>query len=252
MSARCKVGALLIACAAIIPGCEKPAEPPAPAVPAASSAALAADEAAALRSFVESERSDIASAPRPSAATGLPANHPPLTPPPAASGLPAGHPPVGGGGELKYEPSTEWKPVQPSSSMRRAQFVLPRAAGDGEDGELVVFYFGPGEGGSVADNLDRWRGMFQSASGEPVSDADATHEAFETNGLRVTLLDVAGRYAPSMMPGVPNTGPRDDFRMLAAVVETPGGPWFFRALGPRETVARHREPVVAMLKSVRY
>jgi hypothetical protein len=40
-------------------------------------------------------------------------------------------------------------------------------------------------------------------------------------------------------------------RLFGAVVEGPGGPWFFKATGPEATMAPAREAFVAMLKSVR-
>src|SRR4051812_40603218 len=47
-----------------------------------------------------------------------------------------------------------FKRVPPSNPMRKASFIVPRAPGDAEDGELTVFYFGPGQGGSVDANVD--------------------------------------------------------------------------------------------------
>ncbi len=205
------------------------------------------NERDALRSFVQNQ-----AAPPPG--QGLPHGHPPIgtAPQQTPAGLPPGHPPIpGAGAELRYEASPDWKPVPPDRPTRKAQFVLPRAEGDAEDGELVVFYFGPGEGGGVQDNLMRWRGMFTQPDGSPLPEDHGTSETFEAGGLRVTLLDVSGRYAPAPMPGMGATPPRDNFRMLAAVVETPGGPWFFRATGPAATMSRHREAFRSMLASVK-
>ena len=47
-----------------------------------------------------------------------------------------------------FDPPAEWLQETVSSPMRLAQFALPRAEGDVEDAELVVFYFG-GSGGTV-------------------------------------------------------------------------------------------------------
>jgi hypothetical protein len=227
-----------------------PAATPVAATPAATAdSAVApppnASEQAAMEKFVREHSG------QPEAAAGasgaLPAGHPPIEggAPAAASpaaALPSGHPAVPGvTTELKFEPPATWKPEQPRSPMRKAQFVLPRAEGDSEDGELVVFYFGPGEGGGVEDNLMRWHGMFKTAEGQPLPPETLQREQFEANGLKVTLMDTAGRYAPSAMPGMPATGPKDNYRMLAAVVETPGGPWFFRAVGPQATMTAQRD-----------
>lgn len=205
-----------------------------------------ATEREALRTFVHSR-----AAPPPG--HGLPPGHPPLnTGPQSTPGLPPGHPPIPGSGtELKYEVPPDWKPVPPDRPTRKAQYVLPRAEGDLEDGELVVFYFGPGEGGNVQDNLTRWRGMFTQPDGSPLADDHGTSETFEAGGLRITLLDVSGRYAPTPMSGMGTIPPRDHFRMLAAVVETPSGPWFFRATGPAATMSHHREAIRSLLASVK-
>jgi hypothetical protein len=42
-----------------------------------------------------------------------------------------------------------------------------------------------------------------------------------------------------------------DARLLGAVVEGPGGPWFFKATGPDSTLGPQRDAFLAMLKSVR-
>ena len=50
-----------------------------------------------------------------------------------------------------------WTPVTPSGMggrFRLAQYKLPRAAGDTADPEVIVFYFGPGGGGTVQANVE--------------------------------------------------------------------------------------------------
>jgi hypothetical protein len=226
------------------------AQPAQNAAPAAAAKPSPAEVAEALKDSTPARRSGD---------PALPPGHPPIDraapapPPPAPSGaLPAGHPPVGGApADLKYDAPQEWKSVPPASGMRKAQFVLPRADGDSEDGELVVFYFGRGEGGGVAANLARWRGMFTTPEGQPIPDESAQHESFDAGGLKVSLIDVSGRYAPGTMPGGIPVEPRKNYRMLAAVVETPDGPWFFRATGPAATMAQQRDAFRVMLESVR-
>lgn len=176
---------------------------------------------------------------------------------PRTGGLPAEHPPLSRvprlPSELQYEAPAAWTAQPPSSSMRKAQYVLPRAAGDPEDGELVVYYFGPGQGGSVADNIARWRGMFVTRDDEPLGDDAVQQDIFEVNRLRVTVIDMRGDYRASLMPGMTPTAPkREDYRMLAAIIETPAGPWFFKAVGPAATMTAHREAFVALVRSVRY
>jgi hypothetical protein len=74
-------------------------------------------------------------------------------------------------------------------------------------------------------------------------------ETFEAADYRVTLLDVSGTMQPSNMGTGPET-PQPGWRMLAAVVEGPGGPWFFKATGPEATLAAARDDFEAMLRGI--
>lgn len=143
-----------------------------------------------------------------------------------------------------------WKPVPTSSSMRVAQFALPRAAGDAADGELVVYYFG-GSGGTVEANIERWLGQMRQPDGKP-SSAIAKRESRTINGLKVTLVDVSGTYVAEMTPGSPERHNSPNFRLRAAVVETPNGPYFIKLTGPSRTVAAADKAFEQFLGSVRY
>src|SRR3954469_19341734 len=80
-------------------------------------------------------------------------------PQPAASALP----PV----EITWVDPPGLRRVPPKSPMRKASFEVPHAKEDKEDGELAVFYFGPGQGGSIDANVDRWVKQFSGvASGD--------------------------------------------------------------------------------------
>jgi hypothetical protein len=118
--------------------------------------------------------------------------------------------------------------------MRKAQYALPKAEGDTEDGELTVFYFGLGQGGSVEANIDRWIGQLSQPDGSSTKDKAKTSKK-EVAGLPVTLVDASGTYSAGMMsPGPPRPG----YRMVAAVVESSEGPWFFKLVGPEKTIAK--------------
>ncbi len=170
--------------------------------------------------------------------------------PPAAAtpGTPTGHPPINAipqtprqnATTLKWPSPGSWKETPATSQMRKAQFVLPKAAGDPEDGQLIVFYFGPDQGGKVEANVDRWKGMFSTADGKPVADDAVKRQTLQVSGMNVTRVDVTGRYTDQMgRPSQP--GPTSqDFRLLAAIVETSDGPWFFKAVGPSATMASHQ------------
>jgi len=105
---------------------------------------------------------------------------------------------------------------EPASGMRLAQASIPNTNGAGQ---LAVFYFGPGGGGDVESNIQRWVGQMQPDPG-----TQPERQTFETaNGFQVTWVDVAGTMMPSGMGTGPTT-PQPNFRLLGAVVEGPGGP----------------------------
>jgi hypothetical protein len=244
---------VLLAVTAFIAACDQKAPPATSQAVAPPAQASRTEDVAAIQSMLQPPNPPAAS---PVGGQALPPGHPPMpgAQPSAPPGMPAGHPPTGGSaaGTLKYEPPGDWKPVKPSGSMRKAQYAMPRAESDSEDGELVVFYFGKNEGGGTRDNIERWKSQFTRADGKPLEGDAGKTEEFEVNGLKITLLDVSGRYAPGMMPGAPTIDPKDDFRMFAAVIETPGGPWFFKATGPGATMEAQSAAFRKLLEGMTY
>ena len=129
-----------------------------------------------------------------------------------------------------------WIKQQPRSSMRKAQFALPAQEGDPEDAELVVFYFGTASAGSVGANLARWRGQMKGAEGDTKKSA--------VNGMAVTTLDVSGSYAAAMGPMMQAGPEKPNYRMIASIVESRAGAYYFKLTGPEKTV-EHWQPMFA-------
>jgi hypothetical protein len=109
----------------------------------------------------------------------------------------------------------------------------------------VVFFFGQGGGGGVEANIQRWIDQMEVPAG-----SNPAPETFDANGYRVTWIDVSGTLKPSGM-GMGPTTEQPGSRLLGAVVEGPGGPWFFKATGPGSTLSAERDNFLGMLKSVR-
>jgi hypothetical protein len=153
-----------------------------------------------------------------------------------------------------FDPPAEWLQENVSSPMRLAQFTLPRAQGDTEDAELVVFYFG-GSGGTVEANLQRWTNQMVQPDGSQSTDV-ATTTSFTVNedaeGFPVTLLDIPGTYAAAVRPGSGMRYNKPNFRLRAAVIETPQGPYFFKLTGPDRTVLAWNEQFSEFLASARF
>ena len=151
---------------------------------------------------------------------------------------------------LTFDPPADWIAVPASSPMRVAQFVLPKAAGDAEDAELAVFYFG-GAGGTVEANLERWTGQMLQPDGRRSADV-ATTTTFMTGDLAVTTLDVPGIYGGRGTPRLGDALPQAGVPAPGGGVETPAGPYFFRLTGPAGTVEAWDDGFVSLLESVRF
>jgi hypothetical protein len=152
--------------------------------------------------------------------------------------------------ELLYTKPNAWTAAATTSSMRVAQFVVPRSVGDTADAELIVYYFG-GSGGSVDANIDRWIRQMQQPDGR-ASSAVAKRSTRTVNGLSVTLVDVTGTYIAEMSPGSPQRHNSPNFRLRAVVVTTPNGPYFIKLTGPTATVAAADSAFEQFLSSIKY
>jgi hypothetical protein len=137
---------------------------------------------------------------------------------------------------------------RPSSPMRAAEYAVRGH----EAAELGVFHFPQeeGGGGGVDENLERWIGQFAQPDGRPSRDA-ARIEHRDVSGVRVTTVDVSGTFTPMPMgPGSPS-GPREGWRMLAAIAEAPRGMVFFKLTGPEAAVSDAEGAFDALLQSIR-
>ena len=151
-------------------------------------------------------------------------------------------------GSLTFTAPTAWKTRAPASTMRVAEFVVPRVPGDAEDADVIVYFFG-GTGGSVDANVQRWIGQFERPAGAP---ADGNRATFNVGNLKVTSVDVSGTYIAEVRPGSTERHHKPNYRMRAAVVETPQGPYFVKFTGPAETVAAGMPAFDAFIKSLRF
>lgn len=148
-------------------------------------------------------------------------------------------------GAIAFKVPASWSVQRPKSSMRRAQLA---AQGEAGPAEFVAFFFGPQGAGSTSDNVERWVGQFTQADGSPVTGAEQSSSTVA--GFKVTKVNVAGRFASDM--GAPGQGaaPQDDQRLIAAIVETPGGPYYLKLLGPNATVTAQAKTFDGLLASI--
>ena len=133
----------------------------------------------------------------------------------------------------------------PTSSMRLAEFSVPRT--DGTSAEVLVFYFGEGEGGSVEANIARWNSQFTGPDGVPVTPRVGALDGAE---FPTTIAEFAGTYARGMGAGPGAAGALPDQGLVAAVVETARGSLFFQLVGDGVAVTDAREDFLDFVGSV--
>ena len=137
-------------------------------------------------------------------------------------------------GVIKFDVPAAWIQQKPSNNMRKAQYGLPDKEKEAKNGSMALFFFGPSRT-RMDEIIDRWRGQVAGGVGDP--------ETFQ--GItKVTLLDLQGDYEGDF-----GGQPIPDARMLAAVVETEEGPWYFKVTGPAATIGDWREEFIALLKA---
>jgi hypothetical protein len=141
----------------------------------------------------------------------------------------------------------DWKEEKPSGKfkkMRYKQFRLPRVEGDKQDALMVINYFGKNSGGSVTENLKRWKGLFVIPRGKKPSDVFDVDE-LKVGKVKVTTVEGHGTYKSPPFEGgkkIPN------YRMIKVYFASPNGPYFFTLIGPDKTVAKHRKGFLNWIK----
>jgi len=153
---------------------------------------------------------------------------------------------------LSFRVPADWIQQTPASSMRKAQFEIPAKNDDKEAASLVVYYFGPNQGGSVEANLKRWEQQFEVPEGTSLAEVKKVEES-RPAGLNVTILELAGTYVAPLSARNPNVRHnKPNFRLFAAVVETVDGPFFFKIVGPAQTMEQQRGQYMQLIVSLSF
>jgi len=146
---------------------------------------------------------------------------------------------------LKWTPPTGWT-SDGARPMRAATYTIQPVAGDEAKAECVVYFFGAGEGGSVQANLDRWKGQIVASAGKP---SDAKIAKRTIHGLAVTTIDASGDYTGMGGPMAQSKSVQNNYRLLGAIVEGPGGNVFIKFTGPSKTITASQTKFEQLLNS---
>jgi hypothetical protein len=170
-----------------------------------------------------------------------------------AGGAPASGEPQPSGSEPQIaapeagDPGVTWDvpkrwTIDLAQGMRVATYIVPGAGGD--RGECAVYYFGPGQGGGVDANLQRWMGEFQ-----PLEQHDVRR--LKPGGIEVTRVVARGTYVAHSMQSGQAQGEKPNWALMGAIVGGPRGEVFFKLTGPAATADAAAKEFDAMLASLR-
>lgn len=139
------------------------------------------------------------------------------------------------------------------SGPTRATYRIGKVGDDKEEAEMTVLFFGTGSKGDPAPVFKEWIEPFD---GNPA--ASAKRESFEVKGFKVETVEVAGTYKIALTPPsrrmkkAPVQMVKNGYRLHGAVVKTADrGNWFFKLVGPDETVQSSKSAFRAMLETLR-
>jgi hypothetical protein len=151
---------------------------------------------------------------------------------------------------LKSMTPATWKaPEKLSTKLRLHEFAIPKADGDKEGAELVIFHFGAGSGGGIKENIKRWKATFAAPPGKDIDDATKVTE-FKVGDVPITYVEMSGTYLYKFPPNAPNAKvmPKENFRFIGVIFDSKNGPYFMRLTGPAATVEANKKAFDEWLK----
>lgn len=136
-----------------------------------------------------------------------------------------------------------WVSRPAASTMRLAEYTVGSTT---PGAQVVVYFFGQGQGGAVAPNMARWKAQFSNPDGSPVEEV-VTRDA--TGPFPITFAEYRGTYARGVGAGnAANAQPNQT--LVAGIAETPKGTLFIQLFGPSADVAAARTDFVGFVRGL--
>jgi hypothetical protein len=220
------------------PAARAPNRSPAPSAPTTSPAAAATDDPSRVE--MGTRRSTVAPITPPTdAATPAAAPTEMVLPRPAQDDR-STDPAVATFAGLTAPKPRTWQWRAPSNAMRVAEYSVPGVEG-ADQAQMVVFQFAGG--GTVDQNIARWKTQFRSSDG---SEIDPKVQEVQAEELKVTLVEIAGEYR-----GMGKAEFTPDQLFLSGIIDTGGNPVFVQLVGPARTVEANRESFMTLLRGLK-
>jgi len=155
---------------------------------------------------------------------------------------------------LEYSlPGTWTKLGETQVGSKRAGYKVPKTGADTEDAEVTVFFFGTGSQGDPDRVSKEW---FEQFDGDAA--ATATRKSLDSPAGKVDFIEVMGTYKVPLGPAMgpkkksPMQMVKEKWRLVGAVVHTKDrGNWFFKLVGPDETVQAARNALETSLQAAK-
>ena len=136
---------------------------------------------------------------------------------------------------LRFTVPSGWKELELTAMQRgfvTARFTVPDIS---EDLTLTLSR----SGGTIEDNLDRWRGQVEAAEPERA-------ETVKVAGTDASLIDLTGRFSAGF-----GREPEDGWRMIGVIVPMEPQSYFIKLTGPADAVAKVEDAFRTFLDSAR-
>lgn len=161
---------------------------------------------------------------------------------------------VGAIAPLAFEVPGAWtKMGEAQSGSVRAKYTVPKTGVDTADAEVWVYFFGTGSLGDPEKNFKEWFDQFdgnpaETAERKKVEGAAGTIETVEFKGTyKIGLGPQVGPKKKSPMQMV-----KENWRLFGGVVRTKDrGNWFFKLIGPNETVEAAKDALKRTMETAK-
>ncbi|MAW62278.1 MAG: hypothetical protein CMJ94_15785 [Planctomycetes bacterium] len=132
-----------------------------------------------------------------------------------------------------------WQEKATTMSFQLAAWDLPGG------GVATISWLGPSKE-TIAMNLDRWLGQWQTEGGSPAQDGEIKPH---TDGKHpFTFVRVRGILTDVRQVG--GGEPRQDWTLLGAIVDSPKGPLYVKAVGPHAELGEQAEAFLAAVREL--
>lgn len=150
-------------------------------------------------------------------------------------------------GNLSFTIPSRWQIEPVDGPARGGQWRVPPLHGQGNAGEVVAYFFGPGAGGSAEENIEAWIDTMFVPGGHP---ADKQWQ-YRAGGFSISQVVIFGTYNEVVAsPGIPPI-PRPNYVLLGTVIDNPAGNIYWRFTGPEALVTATLPLFNKMIESVR-